>query len=338
MTNLQIAYYNATENKRHNLAQEDLGYRTLAETTRHNISTEDVAWYNAYENSRHNLVTEDVAWYNAEENNRHNLATEENATQRLDYDKDKFAHEYVLNTKEYYNNREKWQAELEEEHRYHNLRFYADVGKFLGGSVVKGSASSVGKLLTNTLPKNLAKSLASGSSEVAARRILSSVGREVVVENLPVIMDGAAVTLFTVGAAGGVYAVVTDHKKGNYNRVDPYKAHAGYIGGVSERKGRDTGYHMNQVTYKSTASLVNGMLNKGVKEVSNAAVEGISDAYVDAYAAREYVRSNSATKSATGKLIARSSYLTNPSRTEWVSKNIAATSNQLTQQKKERNH
>jgi hypothetical protein len=69
MTNLQIAYWNLQETKRHNLAYEQ-------ETYRHNVATEDVAIGTLQENTRHNKASEQISWFKETEAQRHNLATE----------------------------------------------------------------------------------------------------------------------------------------------------------------------------------------------------------------------------------------------------------------------
>lgn len=65
----QVQYWAQQENKRHNMAQDVLGFRTLEESQRHNIVSEN-------ENIRHNVAQEDY-WSNSlSETFRHNVAQE----------------------------------------------------------------------------------------------------------------------------------------------------------------------------------------------------------------------------------------------------------------------
>lgn len=61
MTNNQIAYMNALETQRANLAKEGLGSATLEETKRSNISNESIKGGTLGESIRHNMTTESVA-------------------------------------------------------------------------------------------------------------------------------------------------------------------------------------------------------------------------------------------------------------------------------------
>lgn len=79
MLAVQVQYYAAKENKRHNIVveketgrhnrvEEDLGYRNLNENIRHNRATEDYWNASLDETRRHNTATEQIDYYNAQTN------------------------------------------------------------------------------------------------------------------------------------------------------------------------------------------------------------------------------------------------------------------------------
>lgn len=53
MTSNQLKWAEISENKRHNLASEQIGSGTLAETTRHNVEWERQNWYTAQAQARY---------------------------------------------------------------------------------------------------------------------------------------------------------------------------------------------------------------------------------------------------------------------------------------------
>lgn len=69
MLDVQVSYVRYLEDKRHNLATEDLTRENLQENKRHNLVTEDQGYISLAETNRHNLVVE-------QETNRHNVVTE----------------------------------------------------------------------------------------------------------------------------------------------------------------------------------------------------------------------------------------------------------------------
>lgn len=69
MTNIQIAYWNMKENRRHNYASE-------VETNRHNVRTEGQQDRALTETNRHNIATEALGVRNLAETQRHNIASE----------------------------------------------------------------------------------------------------------------------------------------------------------------------------------------------------------------------------------------------------------------------
>lgn len=76
MLNTQVAYWANQEQKRHNLAQEDVSNRSLEESKRHNLRTEQWQFGSLGEQTRHNKATE--SWQSASlaETTRHNRASE----------------------------------------------------------------------------------------------------------------------------------------------------------------------------------------------------------------------------------------------------------------------
>lgn len=83
MLQAQVNYWNLVETKRHNLATEDLGVKTLeyqysdlAERHRHNITEEGTRISELNEATRHNKASEAIGWETLSETKRHNVATE----------------------------------------------------------------------------------------------------------------------------------------------------------------------------------------------------------------------------------------------------------------------
>lgn len=72
----QVQYWTLQESKRHNLAQDILGYMSLEENKRHNITTET-------ETQRHNIGQENYWSSTISETRRHNIAQEEYWTNSL---------------------------------------------------------------------------------------------------------------------------------------------------------------------------------------------------------------------------------------------------------------
>lgn len=82
-TQMQINYYNAVENARHNRASEDIGRKEYKEKYRHNIVTEAFNYDQLKENQRHNFQTERLSQLegavkagNLTESQRHNRVLE----------------------------------------------------------------------------------------------------------------------------------------------------------------------------------------------------------------------------------------------------------------------
>lgn len=68
----QVEYWKLQESKRHNFATENLqGESNAIQREQVNVN-----WYTAKENQRHNKEQEAIGWTNANENIRHNQATE----------------------------------------------------------------------------------------------------------------------------------------------------------------------------------------------------------------------------------------------------------------------
>lgn len=87
MTKNQIAYFEASERRRANLAQERLraaeinesqrhNYATETETRRSNVVSQQLGWSQMFETKRHNTTSENIDKFRAEEQQRHNIVSE----------------------------------------------------------------------------------------------------------------------------------------------------------------------------------------------------------------------------------------------------------------------
>lgn len=65
MTANQIAFYQAQEQRRSNLAKEGLTSQAQTETARHNLQSEYINYAQLGEQARHNQVVEGTDWYKA---------------------------------------------------------------------------------------------------------------------------------------------------------------------------------------------------------------------------------------------------------------------------------
>lgn len=65
MLQVQVEYLKHLEQKRHDLAQEDIGYKTVFETVRHNQVAEDQNQQNINESIQHNRATEAIGYMQA---------------------------------------------------------------------------------------------------------------------------------------------------------------------------------------------------------------------------------------------------------------------------------
>lgn len=66
MTANQIAYYNAQEARRHNLASEGIEASKVSESQRHNVVTEGVSYATLGEAQRHNATQEGIDFFRAQ--------------------------------------------------------------------------------------------------------------------------------------------------------------------------------------------------------------------------------------------------------------------------------
>lgn len=65
MTANQIAFYQAQEQRRANLAKEGIEQGKLGESTRHNLQQENIGYATVGESRRHNLASEGIDFYKA---------------------------------------------------------------------------------------------------------------------------------------------------------------------------------------------------------------------------------------------------------------------------------
>lgn len=66
MLNVQVQYLNYLESKRHDLAQEDIGYQTIRETVRHDTVVENQNQQSINETIQHNRAQEQIGYMQAQ--------------------------------------------------------------------------------------------------------------------------------------------------------------------------------------------------------------------------------------------------------------------------------